>query len=230
MRDLAGRTVALVGNGPSATDQGQFIDACDFVVRQARWLTQGSKNTGAKVSAICGYNNNTEIPAYVQRLRDWELWCNVPAESFLSEPTLSAPFDWNWLLRSADGRIIRLAREELVHTLTAHLRNISLYQKNQPYIDLGLACIMMALDRGADRIHLWGYDRTGYGKKNDDWGQEKFNLINDQLHHDYRARAVILADLVDKHLWVGEELDLKEVVWHGRPQMPELAPDPEVIL
>jgi hypothetical protein len=228
MKPLEGKKVALIGNGPSSTDCGAEIDACDFVVRQARWISQGGKNSGQKVSAICGYNQNTEIPSWLLDRWDWELWCNMSSACFKSEPTVQDPGDWRWLFHVSDGRSIRLARNSIISQTVIHLRYVSKRRKYPPYLDLGLVCIAMAIDLGAKNLHLWGYDRTGFGNPNDDWGQEKYATEKDQLHHDYSARAVMISELVDKQLWCGVPVSI-EAVWHGRPLIPKLGTDPELV-
>ncbi|MEN6550026.1 MAG: hypothetical protein ABFE07_28625 [Armatimonadia bacterium] len=219
------RRVALVGNGPSGSGQGSDIDACDCVVRQSAWLSQGPAGAGVKVSAICGFNANTEIPEHLWARHDWELWTNVPLDCFQSEPNAQDPGDWRWLLRTADGRAIRTPRLGVIRETAAYLRQASVYRHNPPYVDLGLACLAMALDLGAARIDLWGYDRTGNGSHGDDWAKQRYRLVRDRVHHDYRARAIMIAELVDRHTWCGNPVKC-ETVWHCRPEIPPERPEP----
>jgi len=128
----------------------------------------------------------------------------------------------------ADGRAIRIVRNCVHDEILANLRAISLFRQHPPRTDIGIIAVGMALDMGAKRIHLWGYDRTGYGNPNDNWACQELTDPKDQVNHDYRARARLLADLVDNKRWCGRDADVEEVVWHGRPPMPELIPDPEI--
>jgi len=223
---LKGATVAIVGNGPSGTDQGAKIDVCDFVIRMSRWKTQGPKGAGSKASALCGCDNHIEIPPEINENKKWTIWCNEPPSSIIfSGPDHTHPANIKWLVETADGRILRFVRNSTHAEVTAKLREISLFRKFPPRADIGIIALAMALDLGADHIHIWGYDRTGFGKYNDNWAQEELKDPFDQHNHDYRARAVLLAELVDKHLWCGRAVDVKKIVWHGRPDMPKLEPD-----
>ncbi|MEN6550025.1 MAG: hypothetical protein ABFE07_28620 [Armatimonadia bacterium] len=228
MKLLAGKRVALVGNGPSGTDQGKVIDTFDFVVRVSRWVSQGPTYAGFKVSAIAGCDSHIETPYQIHAARDWEIWCNEPPKDILAEPAFDRPADWRRLFAIADGRAIRTVRNCIHEELTVALRNISLFRKHPPRADIGSVAVAMALDMGATRLHLWGYDRTGYGQANDNWAQQPLQDPKDQCNHDYRARAHLLADLVDHHRWCGRDVEIAEIEWHGRPPMPQLVPDPDI--
>lgn len=222
---LHGKRVALVGNGPSSADQGQLIDACDFVVRQSRWLGQGAARTGSKLSALCGFNANTEVPDWLRERRDWELWTNMSAACFRPEPCKQDPGDWKWLFATADGRPIRLPRNQVLEEAAAHLRSVSKYRVSLPYLDMGTVLVAMIIDLGASYLELWGYDRTGIGKPNDHWGQQQYTNAWDQTHHDYRARTVMLGELVDRGTWCGRPVNCR-TFWHGRPELPPVGPEP----
>lgn len=225
---LRGKKVALVGNGPSGNDQGRLIDACDFVVRMSRWISQGPKNAGCKISALAGCNDHLEVPHQMHLSRSWEIWCNEAPKYICNEPEHDRPANMRTLMEYADGRAIRIVRNCVHDEILACLRATSLFRQYPPRTDIGIIVVGMALDMGADSIHLWGYDRTGYGRPNDNWASQEFSDPKDQLNHDYRARAHLLAALIDKRVWCGREVDLREVVWHGRPPMPELVPDPVI--
>lgn len=215
---LSGKSVAIVGNGPSGNNQGQEIDACDFVVRQKRWLTQGPVNAGSKVSAVCAFDDQLEMTTEMESSRDWEIWCNIPARCFQAEPTEKDPASWKWLLCTAAGRGIRLLRMDSLGAMTKSIKEIDPSWEHIPHVTLGTCCLSMAIDMQPKEIHIWGYDRTGYGRTNDDWAQQKFDLPQDMLYHNHLAEKILISKLADEGTWCGKPCESK-LFWHGRPRL-----------
>ena len=216
-------SVAIVANGPSGTDQGASIDRCDFVIRMNAWITEGPKNAGSKISALCGFcdgnhivskgkTNGVEVPDWLKKRRDWELWCPIAAEGFLAEPTRENVGDWRWLLRTADGRPIRLNREITAQKVITYLKTLSNRFK---YPSLGMACLSLVMDLTPKELHIWGYDSTKAGLPTYNLAQVELNW--DCLWHDFVAEKRIIAELADKKLWLGKPSTVK-LVWHNRPK------------
>jgi len=224
MNNLAGQTVAIVAQGPSGTDQGAEIDACDFVVRQNAWLTEGPKNAGTKISALCGFggighpaiganSKGLEVPPQLAQRRDWELWCHIPADCFQSVPTPNDVGDWKWLLGTADGRVIRTIRSEAFHKLEACMWSLN---PQRPYLSLGIVCLAMVIDLEPKAIHIWGYDSTKFGLPSYDLAQKK---LANHSQHDFVSEKIIIAGLADLRTWCGQSVNIP-FTWHGRPQDP----------
>lgn len=223
MGHLTGKRVAVVANGPSGTDQGAEIDACDFVVRQNSWITEGPKNAGRKASALCGYFGGTfkvndspglEIPEWLASDRSWELWCHISAPNYRPRPNDRDVGDWEWVLRTADGRAIRLLRDQSTVGMIGRLKAMN------PHVisaSLGLACLAMAVELEPSELHLWGYDATAFGLPSYDWGQRQ--CLEPCKCHDFVAEKRLIAELVDRRFWLEHPVNFP-TIWHSRPELP----------
>jgi len=221
--DLRGQVVAIVANGPSGTGHGSEIDACNFVVRMNAWITEGPLNAGRKVSALCGFcdgnhisskglTNGLEIPDWLKKRRDWELWCPIAAEGFLAAPTIENVGDWKWLLTNADGRPMRLIGLSTVTKTANYMKKMGAQFK---FLSLGMACFSLTMALQPKRLHIWGYDATKFGLPTYDWAQRKLTWVS--AWHDFVTEKILIAEIVDKGTWLGEATTTK-LVWHGRPK------------
>jgi len=223
---LTGKTVALVANGRSGTDQCVEIDACDFVVRLSAWVSEGPKNAGSKVSAVSGVfskeaNNpyvtpgapGVEIPDWLWAKDDWELWCPLAGEYFLEKPTYLNVGDWKWLLTFSNGHAMRLIRQTAANMIYDYVRYIN---PTVTYPSLGLNTFAMVMDLEPTMLHIWGYDATVFGKP--DYNKAQVPMA-EAIAHDFVAEKRIIAELADKGTWCGVPNKTK-LVWHFRPELP----------
>jgi hypothetical protein len=219
---ITGKTVAVVGNGPSGNGQGPAIDGCDFVVRMKNWRTCGPVNAGQKLSALVGFNSQwTDIPKELEIRRDWELWCPYPTFEIVLDPQFKTPetcVDWRWVLQIADGRIIRTISRSASAEMVNYMRSLSSIPG--VFTTAGAAAIAMAIERFPGQLHLWGFDRVDdtAGNPHNDWGQVALTaqIAKKNTMHDFVAEKKMISELVDKVSWCGKPINFP-VIWHGRP-------------
>ena len=223
---IAGKTIGIVGNGPSGRGQGPAIDGCDFVVRMKNWKKYGPIDSGQKVSALLAFNKPwADITEEMESSRDWELWCPYPTFRVNVAPAkMNSPetcVDWVWLLEAADGRVVRTISRQAATDILNYIRSLSAIPG--VYTTAGIAAIAMAVERSPGQLHLWGFDRVddSVGNPNNDWGQVALTAQTAAKNtmHDFVAEKKMLVELVDRKSWCGKPVEFP-VIWHGRPPIP----------
>ena len=75
---------------------------------------------------------------------------------------------------------------------------------------MGIMCIIMALRKHPDELHLWGYDRVesrGFGSA---WAQEE--CLDENCPHDWPAEKQMIKELTEGR-WLGEPVKAR-TIWH----------------
>ena len=226
---ITGKTVGIVANGPSGSGQGPAIDGCDFVVRMKNWETYGPINAGQKISALLAFNAPwADITKEMEASKDWELWCPYPTfDVNLVPPKMNSPetcVDWRWVLKAADGRVIRTISRGASSDITNRIRSLS--QVPNVFTTAGAAAIAMAIERSPGQLHLWGFDRVddSAGNPHNDWAQVALTpqMAKRNTMHDFVAEKKMICELVDNKSWCGKPVAFP-VIWHGRPTIPGVA-------
>jgi hypothetical protein len=208
--------VAVIGNGPSGNNQGELIDACDFVVRIQLWKKTGPVAAGNKTNAVVGFNKNTiEFPDAPNT--SFEVWCHIPFSLLPYKPGAYVDVNLLELIEFVSNPLVAFRFSPLWGCIKAikYLED-NRVKPDRPYLSSGLATITMALSvLKPDELHIWGFDAmkaeglVQYGSSVQDFGANSL--------HDYAAEKKMLTEFEDKGLWCGESINTK-LIWHGRPE------------
>jgi len=210
--------IGIVANGPSGSNCGKEIDACDFVVRMQRWGSTGPLNSGRRVSAIAGMNSYTEIPEDLKNDSSWEFWATIPVEYAKFPADDWNPLDVKWIVETNKlRRPIKFASFKSINKAVDYLR-LNLITKKEARITMGIACLVMAVDLKPEEIQIWGYDKVFYNTPGSQYAQCPDQDDQEKSIHDFPAEKKLIAEFADKGLWLGEPVSTK-LIWHGRPNI-----------
>jgi len=211
------RSLAIVGNGPSAAGQGQLIDACDDVLRINAWKTRGAPDSGTRIDIVLGFNTGVEEPP-LDQYPGCEFWVQVwnPEAFSLQDPA--------HIFRIAHGRWIHAISKELSDACDQWVRDTyEQYGKDDvgTLPTAGYKAIVMAIREGSwSELHLFGFDAVGSTPQqmNDGYGRE--NPYN-QVPHAVLTQKRMFAALADRGEWPDPLAPhIPRLVWHNRPEVP----------
>jgi len=202
--------VCVVGNGPSATDRSNEIDACDFVVRLKQYWLHGAENAGRKIHALAWFGE--EFDGASDGYVDCEHW-------FTQSPSVvfdiaAGGFDQGriaYFNRVVNLRQARWATDAMLERAYRHLGK---------HPSCGFTAIDMALALFAPcELVLYGYDSTTLDRPN--YADARYPLPEKfRLHppHDMLAEKRAIAEL-GEGCWLGAAIDV-ELVWPDKPELP----------
>ena len=179
--------ICVVGNGPSAEDKGELIDACDFVVRMKQFWAQAALQTGVRIDAwaTCRgkYPNNQPAPN--------ALWITETVQNISRYP---AP------------------ESRLTHLLPCNAQNIRWlcqpeWEAMSQYLgappSTGFVAVYMALQMRPSELLLCGFDALG-------------DTTNTPIHpHNFAAEKTALA-MLRAASWLGAPCNVR-LQWLGMP-------------
>lgn len=204
--------IAVVGNGPSAQNMADKIDACDFVVRVGWFMHMGAKNTGLKLNAWVWFGNRPIWGNPGERAPGTcDIWSPFPKEYLSKSPYY---FCAKNLDRIQDRKVAWVDPDQWA-ALKTFLRGC------EP--TSGMTAVMMAADKRPDEIHLFGFDATtsdrpGWG--DDCQGQPGVARWPEDQPHDHLAEKRMLKRFAERGEWRGLASKIK-LVWHNMPAVPE---------
>ena len=231
-KHLYGKTVAVVGLGPSSDSCGEEIDKCDFVVRIKEWKTK-SPNSGSKMNALVGHQgNHLECPKENED-QPWELWINIASNTVKEDPIGKCRngVDWRGACNFANGRPIRFCPNSIQTQVNEEIQKIS----GDPgkCATAGIQAINMAIHFGATKIHIWGFDQMNSYNPNWFYSGSIVGLVADTVTHNFITEKKIIAEMVDFQTWCGIKLEHQTLIWHNRPALtfqPEITDDKFLIV
>jgi len=194
------RSIAIVGNGPTAAKHGAEIDACDFIVRcnDCRYIGKGA---GSRIDALAWFASRgigIHVPPGL-----YEHWLTLPPHRCWP-PNWEHIGGWIRIVDQAEGRVpIRWINDRQ-------------WQLEEVYVgkppSCGFTAVHLALLQFAPcRIVLYGFDATTPDRPNYD------NLPRAD-HHDFTSEKRLLAGLCDTGDFLGDRWE-SEVVWIDRPEI-----------
>lgn len=195
------RSIAIVGNGPTAAKHGAEIDACDVVVRCNDCRLMG-KGAGERIDAWAWFGCRTE-PVLAPSGAAYEHWITLPPSRHWP-PHPEHLGGWQRIVDQAAGRV--------------PLRWISDYQWHLEQVAVGrppttgfTAVHLAMLQLAPARLVLAGFDATTPDRPN-------FDDRPEACCHDFAAEKRLLAALRK----TGDFLRQKwrtEVVWLDPPEL-----------
>lgn len=203
--------LAVIGNGPSATGCGEQADALDFVVRCNAYWDQAAPGVGAKVSAWAWFGMLFVPPRPPPG--QVESWATLPPSR--CRQVAKHCGDMVAVVTCAAGRPIRWVTEQAWRREFDAIARFSAGANPAP--STGFTAVDMAIRLGPDELHIWGFDAVrpelpGWG----DGSGMKWPGHADKVHSAW-AEKLVLAELADKHVWLGEPCAVP-LVWHNRPE------------
>lgn len=191
----------IVGNGPSAKDQGGKIDACDLVVRLKCWWAHGAENAGRKIDAWAWFGQEETLiqPVPKMNCEHWYTLCLKQEREWKDwEDKFSA------FVRYSQGLPTRRLWDDL-------------WVRCFDYLDraptTGFVALAMALEiYKPEELLLVGFDSTTPDQPNYDCARVAWSK---KSCHDFAAEKLAMAEIGDGG-WLGEPIGT-QLEWIGDP-------------
>jgi len=172
------KSVAVVGNGPSAAGRGELIDSHDYVIRCNDWREAfPGGEAGTKADAVCLWPS---CPPHT--LSRAEIWMSTPRDG-KKLPDVQVPARW------VSNRTYMALRERL---LRLHKANPNAHDC---WPSTGLVALAMGLQMRSESLTLIGFDATL--KSAPGWGEYAgVNTWLDVTGHDFVAEKKLIGKMV----------------------------------
>lgn len=194
------RSVAIVGNGPTAAKHGAEIDACDVVVRCNDCRLMG-KGAGERIDALAWFacrGIGIHVPPGL-----YEHWITLP-------PHRCWPPNWEHI-----GGWIRIVDQAEARAPIRWITDRQ-WQLEEVYVgrppSCGFTAVHLAMLQLAPcRIAIYGFDATTPDKPH-------YDDLPKADHHDFAIEKLQLAALRDHRRFLGDAWDC-ELVWIDPPKL-----------
>lgn len=204
------RTIAVVGNGSSAAEHPELIDAQDFVVRVNTWYKHfpgfcaGKRHDAWALWPPAWNSNILEAPA-----GEYEVWLTTPVnlrDMMLTEALARHKF------RVVDHWTYEAAWKALEADREKHGPSANSYAA---WPSSGFVALAMALRLGAEEVLITGFDATVSSAPG--WGDHKEHYPWAKVQgHDYAAEKRLIGQLESSGRW-GSGLVAGKVRWEKLP-------------